>query len=138
MSESDDLFAQYFNGTREERARCDGEAIADPTKPNGAEMELAALLADVLGYRPTNAGQHARWLLLRCENDYDGLRRLIVAMRQRGDLGWVQAQGKTVYSLRAVLVEEYQREHQAEEKRAALNTTEGRRARYASYPGVLS
>ena len=131
-----DLFDQLFAAPREERAaRLDGAAVADPTNFSYAEVELAELLTDVLGYTPNDAAKHARWLLVKCKGDYDGLRRLITKLRIEGELDWVQLKRKKAYSLRYWLAEEYAEERQAEEQRQALNTLEGRKARYA-YPGV--
>jgi len=56
----------------------------------------------------------------------------------QGDLDWVQLKRRNVYSLRSWLAEEYQREREAEEQRLAANTSEGRIARYASHPSVLT
>jgi len=134
-----DEFEAYFGpGTREERAaRLDGEAVSDPTKFSNAETELSELLADILGYRPVNPSQHARWLLGKCYGDYDGLRKLITALRIEGELEWVQLKRKNAYSLRSVLAEEYAKERQADEKRQKMNSSDGRRARYVT-EGVLS
>ncbi len=133
-----DLFDQLFGGTREERkARLDGAAMADPANFSHDEVELAELLTDVLGHTPNNPAKHARWLLVKCKGDYDGLRKLITSLRMQGELEWVQLKRKNVYSLRSVLAEEYAREQQIEEQRLAMNTPEGRRARYVT-EGVLS
>jgi len=99
-------------------------------------VALAELLADVLGHQPAEPGMHARWLLGKCQGDYDGLRKLITALRIDGELEWVRLKRKNAYSLRHWLAEEYQREHQIEERRQRANTPAGRVERYASYPGV--
>lgn len=133
----DTLWEEYFTDSREDRARrLDNAAMADPTKFSSAETEMAELLADVLGHTPNDPGWHARWLLTKCSGDYDGLRRLITALRMQGDLDWVQLKRRNVYSLRSWLAEEYTKEQQAEEQRLAAKTSEGRIARYASHPGV--
>lgn len=133
-----DLFDQYFAAPREERAaRLDGAAVAHPDNFSHAEVELAELLADILGHIPNDPANHARWLLVKCKGDYDGLRRLITALRIEGQLEWVQLKGKKIYSLRSWLAEEYAGERQVEEQRLAMNTIEGRRARYVT-EGVLS
>lgn len=131
-----DLFDQLFAAPREERkTRLDGAAIAHPDNFSHDEVELAELLADILGHTPNDAARHARWLLVKCKGDYDGLRRLITALRMQGELEWIQ--GKNIYSLRGWLAEEYARERQAEEQRLAANTTAGRRRRYVT-EGVKS
>ncbi len=135
---TDDLFDEYFAAPREERAaRLDGAAISDPSSFSHTEVELGELLVDILGHTPNDAARHTRWLLVKCKRDYDGLRRLITKLRIEGELDWVQLRGRNVYSLRGWLAEEYTKEQQAEERRLALNTTEGRRARYVT-DGVQS
>lgn len=116
----------------------DGEAMADPTKASHGEVELGKLLADMLGYDSPDDPMQARRLLTACGNDYDGLRKLVVAMRSRGDLEWVRARHANVYQVRACITKAYHREMRAEQERARLDTTEGRRARYAGHPGVVS
>ncbi len=133
---TDDLFDEYFAAPREERAaRLDGAAVAHPNNFSHAEVALGELLVDILGHTPNGLAKHARWLLTKCKGDYDGLRKLITSLRIEGELDWVQLKGKNVYGLRHWLAEEYARDHLVEERRQAMNTTEGRIKRY-SFPGV--
>lgn len=135
----EDEFEKYFGpGTREQRAaRLDGAAVANPTNHSANELALGELLSDVLGYQLRLPGCNARWLLEKCNGDYDGLRTLITSLRMQGKLEWVQLKRKNVYSLRFSLAEEYAKERQVEEQHQAMNTSEGRRARYVT-EGVLS
>jgi hypothetical protein len=97
----------------------DAAAIADPSKASHAEKEVCRLLSQMLGYRPVNATQSARWLLVRCGNDYEGLRKLIIAKGQDFEfMQWVLDQAN-VYQLRAVLADEYRKE----QARLARKTT---------------
>lgn len=134
-----DDFEQHFGpGTREERAaRLDGEAVADPTKHSSAEVELAKLLADTLGYGYSLV-KHTRWLLTECGGDYDGLRKTIVAMgHDAGWLSWVYDNSVGIWPVRAMIVEKYKHDAAREKKRRFVDSTEGRRARYVT-EGVLS
>jgi len=134
-----DLFDELFGLSRDERAAwLDGQAVADPTKPSSQETALCGLLTDILGYVPKRCAFRARKLLVECGNDYRGLRRMIVALRIEGKLDWVQRDGYNEYGLCSWLAAEHNRQKQAEEQRAWLETTGGRKAKYASHEGVLS
>jgi len=135
---TDALWEDWFGGRQKERAaRLDGEAVSNPTKHSANEVAMAELLADVLGHQPAEPGMHARWLLGKCQGDYDGLRKLITALRIDGELEWVRLKRKNAYGLRHWLAEEYAEAQQAEEQWSEAHTTAGRRAKYVT-EGVLS
>ena len=101
-----------------------------------AEEQIGALLVQMLRYNPGNLVHHSRQLLVKCGNDYEGLRKLIVAKCQDASfMGWLWVEGN-VYSLRSGLAANYRKEKEQEKRRVFEDSTEGRKARYPSYPAI--
>jgi len=133
-----DLWADYFEEPdREVRAdllaqfdQADAAAVADPMKASSAEVELAKLLQDMLGY-DHDLTKHARWLLEQCGGDYRGLRATLTAKGQDSNwLDWSWNAKGGIWAVRSVLKEAYHHEAAREAERQRVSTTEGRRSKY--------
>jgi len=134
-----DLWAAYFEEPdREVRAdllaqfdQADAAAVADPMESSSAEVELAKLLQNMLGY-DHDLTKHARWLLEKCGGDYRGLRATLTAKAMDHDwLAWVWDNDVRIWAVRSMLVEAYEHREAREDKQRREATPEYRREKYA-------
>lgn len=143
---TEDLFDQYFGGTREERAlgltgkdraaRMDGEAVADPTKPGSEVEELARFMAVMLEYDwevyQAELLRAVRWLLQKSGVGVDSLRATLEAKaRDANWLAWAVREDVNVYAVRRMLLDAHARRVHIERKRRHRASPAGRRERYA-------
>ena len=138
MSNPESLWQELFADDRETRAaKLDGEALADPTKPCSMTVELARFMAIMLEYdygvyRPELL-RTVRWLIEKCAGDVGGLRAVLEAKaRDARWLAWATGEDVSIYAVRRMLADAYARRLKQGRERQFANTTEGRRARYAS------
>ncbi len=133
-----DAFTHHDDATA-----ADKRAIADPTAHGSEEIKLARFLAHWLDY--DYASYHhrlkkkARELLEHSKGDYVGMWEVIEAKAKDASFkAWVTENDVNVYAVTNILKDIYSRRLVQERKSQHANTTAGRAAKYASYPGVLS